>query len=94
MRKDLLRRLRPAYSVPTFVIEFLLGKYCASTDATVIEQGLEFVRRNLSERFVKPDEREMVKAEDVPVAVELRAATFRPTTQPYHPPLTSPRRGP
>lgn len=62
VRKDLLRRLRSAYSVPTFVIEFLLGKYCASTDPTVIEQGLEFVRRNLSEKFVKPDEREMVKA--------------------------------
>ncbi len=62
VRKDLLRRLRSAYSVPTFVIEFLLGKYCASTDATVIEQGLEFVRRNLSEKFVKPDEREIVKA--------------------------------
>jgi ATP-dependent Lon protease len=62
VRKDLLRRLRSAYSVPTFVIEFLLGKYCASTDPTVIEQGMAFVRRNLSEKYVKPDEREVVKA--------------------------------
>src|SRR5437762_3895612 len=62
VRKDLLRRLRSAFTVPTFVIEFLLGKYCASTDPTVIEQGMEFVRRNLAEKYVKPDEREIVKA--------------------------------
>jgi ATP-dependent Lon protease len=62
VRKDLLRRLRSAYSVPIFVIEFLLGKYCASPDPTVIEQGMEFVRRNLAEKYVKPDEREIVKA--------------------------------
>jgi ATP-dependent Lon protease len=62
VRKDLLRRLRSAFGVPMFVIEFLLGKYCASTDASVIEQGMEFVKRNLAERYVKPDEREIVKA--------------------------------
>ena len=62
VRKDLLRRLRSAFTVPTFVIEFLLGKYCASSEPTVIENGLDFVRRSLSEKFVKPDEREMVKA--------------------------------
>ena len=62
VRKDLLRRLRSAYSVPMFVIEFLLGKYCASADPTIIEQGMEFVRRSLSEKYVKPDEREVVKA--------------------------------
>lgn len=62
VRKDLLRRLRSAFTVPTFVIEFLLGKYCASPDPLVIENGLEFVRRSLSEKFVRPDEREMVKA--------------------------------
>ncbi len=62
VRKDLVRRLRSAYSVPIFVIEFLLGKYCASTDPDVIEQGLEFVRRNLSEKYVKADESEAVKS--------------------------------
>src|SRR5436305_14216885 len=62
VRKDLVRRFRSAYSVPIFVIEFLLGKYCASTDPTVIEQGMAFVRRNLAEKYVKPDEREVVKA--------------------------------
>jgi ATP-dependent Lon protease len=62
VRKDLLRRLRSAFTVPTFVIEFLLGKYCASPDPAVIESGMDFVRRSLSEKFVRPDEREMVKA--------------------------------
>lgn len=62
VRKDLLRRLRSAYGVPMFVIEFLLGKYCASADPEIIEQGMEFVKRNLSDRYVKPDEREIVKA--------------------------------
>ncbi len=62
VRKDLLRALRSAYAVPMFVIEFLLGKYCASPDPLVIEQGMEFVRRSLSEKYVKPDEREIVKA--------------------------------
>ena len=62
VRKDLLRRVRSAYSVPMFVIEFLLGKYCASTDPQVIEEGMEFVRETLRSKYVKPDERELVKA--------------------------------
>ncbi|HEY5488192.1 MAG TPA: anti-phage BREX system Lon protease BrxL, partial [Candidatus Limnocylindrales bacterium] len=62
VRKDLLRRVRSAYSVPMFVIEFLLGKYCASTDSQVIEEGLEYVRGILRDKYVKPDERESVKA--------------------------------
>ncbi len=62
VRKDLLRVLRSAYGVPTFVIEFLLGKYAASPDPAVIEQGMEFVRKNLSDKYVKPDEREIVKS--------------------------------
>ena len=62
VRKDLLRILRSSYGVPIFVIEFLLGKYAASPDPAIIEQGMEFVRRNLSQKYVKPDEREIVKA--------------------------------
>jgi ATP-dependent Lon protease len=44
VRKDLMRRMRSAFGVPAFVIEFLLGKYCASTDEEAINEGLEFVR--------------------------------------------------
>jgi len=62
VRKDLLRRMRSAFGVPAFVIEFLLGKYCASTDEEVIREGLEFVRETLSSKYVKPDEREAVKS--------------------------------
>jgi ATP-dependent Lon protease len=62
VRKDLLRRMRNAFGVPAFVIEFLLGKYCASTEEEVINEGLEFVRETLSSKYVKPDEREVVKS--------------------------------
>ena len=62
VRKDLLRRLRSSFGVPAFVIEFLLGKYCSSTDEEVIREGIEFVRETLAEKFVKPDERERVKS--------------------------------
>ncbi|NQW39070.1 MAG: protease Lon-related BREX system protein BrxL [Cyanobacteria bacterium] len=62
VRKDLLRRMRSSFGVPAFVIEFLLGKYCASTDEDVINEGLEFVRETLASKYVKPDEREVVKS--------------------------------
>ena len=62
VRKDLLRRMRSAFGVPAFVIEFLLGKYCASTDEETIREGLEFVRETLAGKYVKPDEREAVKS--------------------------------
>ena len=50
VRKDLLRRMRSAFGVPAFVIEFLLGKYCASTDEETIREGLEFVRETLASK--------------------------------------------
>ena len=62
VRKDLLRRMRSVFSVPMFVIEFLLGKYCATTDQDVIEEGIQYVREILRGKYVKPSEREMVKA--------------------------------
>lgn len=62
VRKDLLRRMRSAFGVPAFVIEFLLGKYCASTDEDAIREGLEFVKDTLAAKYVKPDEREAVKS--------------------------------
>jgi len=62
VRKDLVRRMRSAFGVPAFVIEFLLGKYCASTDEEVIREGLGFVRETLAAKYVKPDEREAVKS--------------------------------
>jgi ATP-dependent Lon protease len=62
VRKDLLRRMRSSFGVPAFVIEFLLGKYCASIEEAAINEGLAFVRETLASKYVKPDERESVKS--------------------------------
>src|SRR5438128_2514170 len=62
VRKDLVRRFKGQYPVPTYVVEFLLGRYCASTDPKKIEEGLRIVDRQLSERAVRGGEEELVKA--------------------------------
>jgi ATP-dependent Lon protease len=62
VRKDLVRRMRSAYSVPTFVIEFLLGRYCSDPDDEVVREGMEYVRQTLSLKYAKPDERELIKS--------------------------------
>ena len=62
VRKDLVRRMRSAFSVPTYVIEFLLGKYCSDPDDDVVREGMEYVRQILSDKYVKPDERELIKS--------------------------------
>src|SRR5262249_51997171 len=62
VRKDLVRRFKGQYPVPTYVVEFLLGRYCASTDPKEIEEGLRIVDRQLSERAVRAGEEELFKA--------------------------------
>ncbi|RIV27366.1 BREX system Lon protease-like protein BrxL [Fibrisoma montanum] len=62
VRKDLLEPFRKTYPIPTYVIEFLLGRYCATTDETEMQQGLEIVRRQLQDRTVRPGEEEYVKS--------------------------------
>ena len=62
VRKDLLESFRKTYPIPTYVIEFLLGRYCATTDETEMQQGLEIVRRQLQDRTVRPGEEEYVKS--------------------------------
>ena len=49
VRKDLVRRFARQYPVPTYVCEFLLGRYCASTDEGEIQEGLGIVERQLKE---------------------------------------------
>ena len=44
------------------VLEYLLGSYCASNDDTVIEEGLDTVKKVLAENYVRPDEAEKVKS--------------------------------
>ena len=63
VRKDLARRFKGQYPVPTYVGEFLLGRYCASTVAEEIEEGLAIVERQLRDRTVRAGEEELFKAE-------------------------------
>jgi uncharacterized protein (TIGR02653 family) len=62
VRKDLAQQFRGQYPVPTYVGEFLLGRYCATTDPDEIAQGLEVVQRSMRERTVRAGEAELFKA--------------------------------
>jgi ATP-dependent Lon protease len=62
VRKDLVRRFKGQYPVPTYVGEFLLGRYCASTSESEILEGLEIVQRQLESRTVRAGEEELFKA--------------------------------
>src|SRR6266567_2468100 len=62
VRKDLAQRFKGQYPVPTYVGEFLLGRYCASTDEEEIAEGLEVVERQMRERTVRPGEEELFKS--------------------------------
>jgi ATP-dependent Lon protease len=62
VRKDLLEQFRKTYPVPTYVIEFLLGRYCATTNEAEIREGLEIVKRQLQDRTVRPGEEEYFKS--------------------------------
>jgi len=62
VRKDLVRTFSRQFPVPTYVVEFLLGRYCASTDQDEIDEGLEIVQRQLKSRTVKAGEEELFKA--------------------------------
>ena len=63
VRKDLVRRFRGQFPVPTYVVEFMLGRYCASTDEQEIEEGAELVQEQLSRRTVRAGEEELFKAQ-------------------------------
>ena len=62
VRKDLVRTFSRQFPVPTYVVEFLLGRYCATTDEAEIQEGLEIVQRQLGSRTVKAGEEELFKA--------------------------------
>ena len=62
VRKDLTKRLKEGANVPVYVLEYLLGMYCASDDQTVIDAGMETVKKILAENYVRPDEAEKVKS--------------------------------
>ncbi len=56
VRKDLLHRIKKGTNVPTFVLEFLLARYCASDDPAEIQAGMEAVLATLQDNYVRPDE--------------------------------------
>jgi ATP-dependent Lon protease len=62
VRKDLVRAFSRQFPVPTYVVEFLLGRYCASIDQEEIEEGLQIVQRQLQDRTVKAGEEELFKS--------------------------------
>lgn len=62
VRKDLVRKYSRQYPVPTYVVEFLLGRYCASVDADEIAEGLQIVEKQLKDRTVRTGEEELFKA--------------------------------
>src|SRR4029079_12731519 len=56
VRKDLVRKVKVGANVPVFVLEYLLGRYCATDDPAAIDAGLKVVNTTLSSNFVRPDE--------------------------------------
>ena len=62
VRKDLVRKYSRQYPVPTYVVEFLLGRYCASVDDNEINEGLQIVEKQLKDRTVRTGDEELFKA--------------------------------
>src|SRR5580704_15284582 len=62
VRKDLTKLIKEGANVPVYVLEYLLGMYCASDDAETIRAGLVTVKSILSENYVRPDDAEKVKS--------------------------------
>jgi len=56
VRKDLVRKVKVGANVPVFVLEFLLGKYCASSDEMAIQMGLQVVNDTLANNYIRADE--------------------------------------
>jgi uncharacterized protein (TIGR02653 family) len=61
VQKDLAQKFRGQYPVPTYVGEFLLGRYCATTDPDEIAAGLDMVQKSMQERTVRAGEEELFK---------------------------------
>ena len=62
VRKDLTKQIKEGANVPVYVLEYLLGQYCASDDDKIINDGLDLVKQILTENYVRPDEAEITKS--------------------------------
>jgi ATP-dependent Lon protease len=56
VRKDLVRQVKVGANVPVYVLEYLLGKYCATSDPVAVEAGLRLVNSSLADHIIRPDE--------------------------------------
>src|SRR5256885_7037003 len=61
VRKDLVRKYARQYPVPTYVVEFLLGRYCATVNEAEIAEGLQIVEKQLKDRTVRTGQEEVFK---------------------------------
>lgn len=62
VRKDLSKLVRGNALVPVYVLEYLLGQYCAGDDAAAIDQGVERVQEILAQHYVVRNEAGLVRA--------------------------------
>lgn len=62
VRKDLLHEIKRAVNVPSFVLEFLLSRYCASEDPEEVEEGKKAVLQTIEKSYVRPDESNKAQA--------------------------------
>jgi len=62
VRKDLVHKLKVGFSIPVYVLEYLLGKYCSTTEDEQIKQGLDLVKGAIAERVVRADQNELIKS--------------------------------
>lgn len=60
VRKDLTKKIKEGANVPVYVLEFLLGQYCSTEDEAVIQEGVNKVKKILSDNFVRPDEAQKI----------------------------------
>ena len=61
VRKDLAFQVKGGLPVPTYVLEYLLGQYCATDDEEVINEGLKKVKRVIQQNYVHRAESETIK---------------------------------
>jgi ATP-dependent Lon protease len=87
VRKDLARRFKGQYPVPTYVGEFLLGRYCASTDPEEIREGLAIVEMQMAQRTIRAGEEELFKSrareQGTVKVIDLVTARLDPHTDSY-----------
>lgn len=62
VRKDLTKSIKEGANVPSYVLEYLLGMYCATDNEEDIENGITMVKKVLADNFVRPDEAEKIKS--------------------------------